>query len=367
MPQITAAAAAVSPAPAAAPAAGSTSGGSATATSGTPNPFAALLQQQMSSDGGVALPTTTVDAASATANLTTDALDQALVALTGGLQGTAATTDGDPTVNGKRVRNSRDLTKDEVDAQAAAAQLVPIAAPAIVAPSTVVPAVVGASQDTTAQSAGTKAESLALATASAAANLAAESDSAGAAKAGANSETAAFVVPGDASLQASAAANRSPTVEHVAAVANRVDSAVGTTAWKNDVANNVAWMANQGHSRAELVLTPPELGRVGISLSISGDQATATFVSANPAVREALENAMPRLREVLADAGVTLGQTHVGTDTFGQSANSRENGDNPSWNQTSQALASDVTSTARVTGTSGSWHSSGRGMVDVFA
>jgi len=367
MPQITAAAAAVSPAPAAAPAAGSTSGGSATATSGTPNPFAALLQQQMSSDGGVALPTTTVDAASTTANLTSDALDQALVALAGGLQGTAATTDGDPTVNGKRVRNSRDLTKDEVDAQAAAAQLVPIAAPAIVAPSTVVPAVVGASQDTTAQSAGTKAESLALATASAAANLAAESDSAGAAKAGANSETAAFVVPGDASLQASAAANRSPTVEHVAAVANRVDSAVGTTAWKNDVANNVAWMANQGHSRAELVLTPPELGRVGISLSISGDQATATFVSANPAVREALENAMPRLREVLADAGVTLGQTHVGTDTFGQSANSRENGDNPSWNQTSQALASDVTSTARVTGTSGSWHSSGRGMVDVFA
>ena len=367
MPQISVAPAAASSAKTAAPVAGSMSGDTAATSSGAANPFAALLQQQISADTGVALPTTAVDALRADSSLTSDALDQALAALTGGLQGSVTTTDGDPTVNGKRVRNSRDLTKDEVDAQAAAAQLVPTAAPAIVAPTTVVPALVGASQDTTAQSAGTKAESLALATASAAANLAAESDSAGEAKAGAKSETAAFVVPGDASLQASAAANRAPAVEHVAAVANRIDSAVGTTTWKNDVANNVAWMANQGHSRAELVLTPPELGRIGISLSISGDQATATFVSANPAVREALENAMPRLREILADAGVTLGQTQVGTDTFGQSANNRENSDNPSWIQASQALASDVTSTASVTGTSGSWRSSGRGMVDVFA
>jgi len=45
-----------------------------------------------------------------------------------------------------------------------------------------------------------------------------------------------------------------------------------------------------------------------ISLSMSGDQANAVFISASPEVREALENAMPRLREILADAGVTLGR-----------------------------------------------------------
>ena len=61
---------------------------------------------------------------------------------------------------------------------------------------------------------------------------------------------------------------------------------------------------------------------------MTGDQATATFVSANPAVREAIENAVPRLREVLADAGVTLGQTQVGSDSPQQSANGNENGDN---------------------------------------
>ena len=366
MPQINVAAA-VSSASATAPAAGSTSGGTAADTSGAANPFAALLQQQMTGDGGIVLPTTAADVLAASADATTSSLDQALLALAGALRGTSATTDGGPTSNGKRVHNDRDLAKDEVDAQAAAAQLVPIATPTIVA--STLPVVVGTAQDTASQSAGSKSESLALAmsTASAAANLAAESDSAVETKAGAKSEAAAFVVPGDASLQASAAANRTPTVGHVAAFASRVDSTVGTTAWKSDVANNVVWMANQGHSHADLVLTPPELGRIGISLSVSGDQATATFVSASPAVREALEYAMPRLRDVLADAGVTLGQTQVSADTLGQSANNRENSDNRSWNQASQALASDVTSTARVAGASGSWHSAGRGMVDVFA
>jgi flagellar hook-length control protein FliK len=147
----------------------------------------------------------------------------------------------------------------------------------------------------------------------------------------------------------------------------RIESAIGTTAWNTDVGDRMVWMANHGQSRAELVLTPPHLGRIEISLSMSGDQANVVFIAASPAAREALENAMPRLREILADAGVTLAQTQVGADTSGQSANGRENGDNSSQGRAAAAFGGGAAAAALAAGATNPWLRSGRGMVDVFA
>lgn len=81
--------------------------------------------------------------------------------------------------------------------------------------------------------------------------------------------------------------------------------------WADDIGHQVTWLAENGSSRAELILTPPHLGRIEISLQIGGDLSTAQFVSASPQVREALEQAMPRLREMLAEGGISLGDTNV--------------------------------------------------------
>ena len=62
------------------------------------------------------------------------------------------------------------------------------------------------------------------------------------------------------------------------------------------------------------MLTPPHLGRIEISIQIGADLSTAQFVSASPQVREALEQAMPRLREMLAESGISLGQANVSSD-----------------------------------------------------
>lgn len=107
-----------------------------------------------------------------------------------------------------------------------------------------------------------------------------------------------------------------------------VDQHVGAAGWGQEVGNRLVWMSSSTNSHAELVLTPPQMGRVEVSLSVTGDQATATFVSTNPLVREALEAAMPRLREILADAGIQLGQTQVGAENARQSAQQEKNGDN---------------------------------------
>lgn len=152
---------------------------------------------------------------------------------------------------------------------------------------------------------------------------------------------------------------------HEAIRALPVQTPVGNRGWDADVGNHLVWMAGRQESRADLVLNPPQMGRIEVSLSLSGDQASAQFVSASPAVRDALENALPRLRELLADAGITLGQAQVGS----QSAGNRENGDNfPRTPLDSSAAGSDTGPARGFTGASAhSWQRAGRGLVDVFA
>ena len=90
---------------------------------------------------------------------------------------------------------------------------------------------------------------------------------------------------------------------------------LGQAAWRDEVGQKLTWMISNNQQQAALVLNPPQLGRIEVTLALDGNQASATFVSPHAAVREALENSMTRLREVLADAGVTLGQTHVGSES----------------------------------------------------
>lgn len=121
---------------------------------------------------------------------------------------------------------------------------------------------------------------------------------------------------------------RSPQAAAPAPASAPVATPVGAPGWDNEVGDKVVWMVGRQETRAELVLNPPQLGRIEVSLTMNGDQANATFISANASVREALENAMPRLREILQGAGVSLGQTQVGAESFQQAAQQQQTGDN---------------------------------------
>ena len=101
-----------------------------------------------------------------------------------------------------------------------------------------------------------------------------------------------------------------------------VHTPFGAPSWSEEIGKNLVWQAGQDQHKAELVLTPPHLGRIEISITIKNDEANASFVSANPAVRDALEQAMPRLREMLANSGITLGQANVGADSSASGSDS---------------------------------------------
>lgn len=99
-----------------------------------------------------------------------------------------------------------------------------------------------------------------------------------------------------------------------------VTTPAGQQAWADEVGNRVMWMVGRAESKAELVLTPPSLGKLEITISLNGDQTTAQFVAASQAARDALEQAMPKLREILAQSGISLGQADVSTSGEQQAA-----------------------------------------------
>ena len=114
--------------------------------------------------------------------------------------------------------------------------------------------------------------------------------------------------PALASLQAQA--TKLAEVQGPAAGGERIPARVGTQAWDNQVSQRIVYMVGKEQA-ATLTLNPPELGPVQVVLNVSNDQATIAFSSQQLEVRQALENAMPRLREMMSESGIALGNATV--------------------------------------------------------
>lgn len=93
---------------------------------------------------------------------------------------------------------------------------------------------------------------------------------------------------------------------------------VGTPAWDQALGQKVVWMVAGEQQSASLTLNPPDLGPLQVALSVSNSQATATFTAAQPEVRQALEAALPKLREMLGEAGIQLGHASVNSGAQNQ-------------------------------------------------
>jgi len=109
-------------------------------------------------------------------------------------------------------------------------------------------------------------------------------------------------------LQAQAA--KLDTVAPAAVPADRIPARVGTQAWDNQVSQRIVYMVGKEQA-ATLTLNPPDLGPVQIVLNVSNDQATVAFSAEHLEVRQALENSLPRLREMMSESGITLSQSTV--------------------------------------------------------
>ena len=93
--------------------------------------------------------------------------------------------------------------------------------------------------------------------------------------------------------------------------AQGISSPVHSQAWSQGLTEQVAWMVRGNIQTAEIKLNPANLGPLEVKLSIEDDVARLSFVSNHAPVREALDAALPRLREMLEQQGITLADVDV--------------------------------------------------------
>ena len=149
------------------------------------------------------------------------------------------------------------------------------------------------------------------------------------------------------------------------AAGNALAPSVGSAAWGQALGEKIVWMAAGAQQTASLTLNPPNLGPLQVVINVNNDQATASFFAAQPEVRQALEAALPKLREMMNESGIQLGQATVSAEQQQQQYNEAANrearrtatsypGASSSGNTTIQSLPTQI-------------RQSGRGLVDTFA
>ncbi|OYY93273.1 MAG: hypothetical protein B7Y41_10800 [Hydrogenophilales bacterium 28-61-23] len=138
-----------------------------------------------------------------------------------------------------------------------------------------------------------------------------------------------------------------------------IEVPVRSAAFAAELGEKVVWLAGRQSQLADLSLNPPQMGALEVRLTVSGGDATAQFFSPNPLVRDAIDAALPKLRELMAQAGLNLGEANVRDQAFGR----RENPDAQSKSTNPDA---DIATSQAVLSGVGARQSRGVGLVDLY-
>lgn len=89
-------------------------------------------------------------------------------------------------------------------------------------------------------------------------------------------------------------------------LSSRIESPIHSAEFKEQFARQVAGVVVQGQDRAEIRLTPAELGPIRIRVSLNAEDAALDISAAHAATRAAIESSMSTLKQMLADHGLRL-------------------------------------------------------------
>lgn len=131
--------------------------------------------------------------------------------------------------------------------------------------------------------------------------------------AGGGAQSGADPNPAGVALNAPTAAVSSHTQS--AAEVPTVHAPVGSDAWNNELGARLTLMAQQGVSSASLRLSPAHLGPLEVHISVRDSTASVWFGATQTDTRSALEQALPRLREMFASQGLNLTNAGVSGET----------------------------------------------------
>ena len=86
----------------------------------------------------------------------------------------------------------------------------------------------------------------------------------------------------------------------------------GKSGWDQAIGQRVLMMVNNAQQSASISLNPPELGPLEIVIEVSNAQTDTTFLSDRQEVRQALQDGIENLRNMMKESGISLGHTNIG-------------------------------------------------------
>jgi flagellar hook-length control protein FliK len=90
-----------------------------------------------------------------------------------------------------------------------------------------------------------------------------------------------------------------------------IQAPLGSAAFADEVSARVSGLAQSGITQAQLQLSPADLGPVQVHITLQAGQASVWFGANHADTRAALEQSLPRLRELFAGAGMPLTDSGV--------------------------------------------------------
>ncbi|MBI4292282.1 MAG: flagellar hook-length control protein FliK [Betaproteobacteria bacterium] len=94
-----------------------------------------------------------------------------------------------------------------------------------------------------------------------------------------------------------------------------VSHPLASAEWNREFGTQVTLFVSRKDSQAEIRVNPPELGPVEVRIGFDGDKVSVAFAATPAETRQAIQDALPQLRELLAERGLSLGNATVGAES----------------------------------------------------
>lgn len=113
-----------------------------------------------------------------------------------------------------------------------------------------------------------------------------------------------------------------------------VNTPFGQAGWDQALGERIQWLVGQKVQGAQVKLNPANLGPMEVRIQVHNDQASVQFTAHHAVVREALEAALPRLRDMFEASGVQLVDVDVSSgESFAGQQQAMQETSKPHWKQ----------------------------------
>ncbi len=140
------------------------------------------------------------------------------------------------------------------------------------------------------------------------------------------------------SISAAAMPNAMPT-PLPGATQMSVDLPIGHAAWEQSMARQVLQAGQNQLQTLQIKLNPANLGALEVHIAVEADTTSIVFTSHHAVVREAVEGAIPRLREMFSTSGLNLGDVNVANQGAAEEQGQQSSGQHTAEHMEGSAIA----------------------------